>query len=46
MFGEQEVKKLLQMTYEERLNDQNREASVQAKRALDAQLLEISEFMY
>ncbi|KAL1793579.1 hypothetical protein ACET3X_008561 [Alternaria dauci] len=46
VFGEQEVKKLLQMTYEERLNDQNREASVQAKRALDAQLLEISEFMY
>lgn len=46
VFGEQEVKKLLQMIYEERLNDQNREASVQAKRALDAQLLEISEFMY
>ncbi|RYO57984.1 putative exocyst complex component [Alternaria tenuissima] len=46
VFGEQEVKKLLQMMYEERLNDQNREASVQAKRALDAQLLEISEFMY
>jgi exocyst complex component 4 len=46
MFGEQEVKKLLQMTYEEKVNDQNREASVQAKRALDAQLLEISEFMY
>lgn len=46
VFGEQEVKKLLQMIYEERLNDQNREASVQARRALDAQLLEISEFMY
>lgn len=45
-FGEEEVKKLLEMTYEERLNAENREASVQAKRALDAQLLEISEFMY
>ncbi|KAI1531278.1 Sec8-exocyst domain containing protein [Pyrenophora tritici-repentis] len=40
-FGEAEVKKLLQMTYEERVNGDNREASVQAKRALDAQLLEI-----
>jgi exocyst complex component 4 len=46
LFGEQEVKKLLEMTYEEKVNDQNREASVQAKRKLDAQLLEISEFMY
>jgi exocyst complex component 4 len=46
MFGEEDVKKLLQMTYEERVNAENREASVQAKRALDAQLLEISEFMY
>ncbi|KAF1851048.1 uncharacterized protein K460DRAFT_302772 [Cucurbitaria berberidis CBS 394.84] len=45
-FGESEVKKLLEMTYEERVNAENREASVQAKRALDAQLLEISEFMY
>lgn len=45
-FGEEDVKKLLQMTYEERVNAENREASVQAKRALDAQLLEISEFMY
>jgi exocyst complex component 4 len=45
-FGEQEVKKLLMMTYEERVNAENREASVQAKRALDAQVLEISEFMY
>ena len=45
-FGEEEVKKLLEMTYEERVNAENREASVQAKRALDAQLLEISEFMY
>jgi exocyst complex component 4 len=46
MMGEEEVKRLLEMTYEERVNDQNREASVQAKRRLDAQLLEISEFLY
>ncbi|EMD91871.1 hypothetical protein COCC4DRAFT_174849 [Bipolaris maydis ATCC 48331] len=45
-FGEEDVKKLLQMAYEERLNAENREASVQAKRSLDAQLLELSEFMY
>ncbi|KAI8940802.1 hypothetical protein NX059_002065 [Plenodomus lindquistii] len=45
-FGEHEVKRLLGMMYEERVNAENREASVQAKRALDAQLLEISEFMY
>jgi len=40
------VKRLLVMAYEERLGAENREASVQAKRALDGQLLEISEFMY
>ncbi len=45
-FGEEQVKKLLEMTYQEKVNAENREASVQAKRALDAQLLEISEFMY
>lgn len=45
-FGEEDVKKLLQMTYEEKLNAENREASVQAKRSLDAQLLELSEFLY
>lgn len=45
-FREEDVKKLLQMTYEEKVNAENREASVQAKRALDAQLLEISELMY
>lgn len=44
--GEEEVKKLLEMTYEEKLGAENRESSIQAKRALDAQLLEISEFMY
>ena len=45
-FGEEDAKRLLQMTYEEMLAAENREASVQAKRALDAQLLELSEFMY
>lgn len=45
-FDEQSVKKLLEMTYEERLNAENRESSVAARRKLDAQLLEISEFMY
>lgn len=45
-FGEEDAKRLLQMTYEERLAAENREASVQAKRALDAQLLELSEYMY
>lgn len=45
-FGEEEVKRLLAMAYEERVGAENREASVQAKRALDGQLLEISEFMY
>ncbi|KAF2031372.1 hypothetical protein EK21DRAFT_63328 [Setomelanomma holmii] len=46
MCDEQSVKRLLEMTYEERVNAENRESSVSAKRALDAQLLEISEFMY
>ena len=45
-FGEDNVRKLLEMTYEEKVNAENREASVQAKRSLDAQLLELSEFMY
>lgn len=46
MFNETSVKRLLEMTYEERLTGDNRESSVSAKRQLDAQLLEISEFMY
>ncbi|KAH4273649.1 exocyst complex component Sec8 [Parastagonospora nodorum] len=46
MLNESSVKKLLEMTYEERLTGDNRESSVSAKRQLDAQLLEISEFMY
>jgi exocyst complex component 4 len=52
-FGAQEglwdqasVKRLLEMTYEERLMGENRESSVGARRALDAKVLEISEFMY
>ncbi|KAF2823741.1 hypothetical protein CC86DRAFT_354975 [Ophiobolus disseminans] len=46
MFDDKSVEALLKMCYEERLNAENRESSVGAKRALDAQLLEISEFMY
>ncbi|KAH8724805.1 Sec8 exocyst complex component-specific domain-containing protein [Phaeosphaeriaceae sp. PMI808] len=46
LFTDASVKKLLEMTYEERLNAENRESSVSARRQLDAQLLEISEFMY
>lgn len=46
VLGEREVKKLLEMTYEEKLGGENRESSVGAKRAMDAQVLEISEFMY
>jgi len=46
MFTEASVKMLLEMCYEERLNGENRESSVSARRQLDAQLLEISEFMY
>ncbi|KAF1915375.1 Sec8 exocyst complex component-specific domain-containing protein [Ampelomyces quisqualis] len=46
LMGEASVKKLLEMTYEERLTGENRESSVGAKRAMDVQLLEISEFMY
>lgn len=45
-FTEKTVKKLLEMSYEERVNAENRESSVAARRQLDAQLLEISEFMY
>ena len=45
-FDEESVKALLEMTYEERLMGENRESSVGARRALDAGLLEISEFMY
>lgn len=46
MMGQQQVKKLLEMCYEESLGAENREVGVQAKRKLDAQVLEISEFMY
>lgn len=46
LLGEKEVKRLLEMTYEERVRGENRESSVSAKRAMDGQVLEISEFMY
>lgn len=45
-FSEGSVKGLLEMVYEERLMGENRESSVGARRALDAGLLEVSEFMY
>jgi exocyst complex component 4 len=46
MFTQEKVKKLLELTYMERLADERREAVVQAQRERDAQVLEISEFMY
>lgn len=46
MFTQEKVKRLLELTYKERLADERREAVVQAQRERDAQLLEISEFMY
>jgi exocyst complex component 4 len=46
LVGEREVKALLGMVYEERIRGEDRESSVAEKRKLDAQLLEISEFMY
>jgi exocyst complex component 4 len=46
MFTQEKVKKLLELTYMERLGDERREAVVQAQRERDAQVLEISEFLY
>lgn len=46
MFTQEKVKRLLELTFKERLADERREAVVQAQRERDAQLLEISEFMY
>lgn len=46
LFTQEKAKGLLELTYKERLNDERREAVVQAQRDRDAQLLEISEFMY
>lgn len=46
LFGEAVVKGLVELWYGERLKDERREVGVQARRQLDAQLLEISEFMY
>jgi exocyst complex component 4 len=44
--GEEKVKRLLEMCYEEKVNREDRESSVAARRKLDEQVLEISEFMY
>lgn len=46
MFTQEKVKRLLELCYKEKLGDERREAVVQAQRERDAQLLEISEFMY
>ncbi|CAI6333248.1 unnamed protein product [Periconia digitata] len=45
-FGEEQVKGLLELCYGEKLKDERREVGVAAKRQMDAQFLEISEFMY
>ncbi|KAF2128400.1 hypothetical protein P153DRAFT_293287 [Dothidotthia symphoricarpi CBS 119687] len=45
MMGQQEVQRLLEMCYEEALGAENREVGVQARRKLDAQVLQIGEFM-
>lgn len=45
-FDEGVVKGMLELWYGEKLKDERREVGVQARRQLDAQLLEISEFMY
>lgn len=45
-FGEEQVKGLLELCYGEKLKDERREVGVAARRQMDAQLLEISEFMY
>jgi exocyst complex component 4 len=46
LFGYDTVKGLIELWYAEKLRDERRDVNVQAKRQLDAQLLEISEFMY
>lgn len=46
MFTLEKVKKLIELTYMEKMGDERREAVVQAQRERDAKLLEVSEFMY
>jgi exocyst complex component 4 len=46
MWSEEKVKRLLELCYKEKLGDERREAVVAAQRERDAQLLEVSEFMY
>ncbi|KAF2012714.1 hypothetical protein BU24DRAFT_453075 [Aaosphaeria arxii CBS 175.79] len=46
LFGYDTVKKLIELTYSEKLVSERREVGVQAKRQLDAHLLEISEALY
>lgn len=45
-FTEATVKGLLELVFGERMRDERREVGVQAKRQLDAMVLELSEFMY
>ena len=46
VYGEAGVKSLLRVCYGERLRDGRREVGVQAQRQLEAQELEVSEYMY
>lgn len=45
-FGHENVKGLIELWYSEKLGSERRDLGVQAKRNLDAHLLELSEFMY
>ena len=46
LFTEQVVKDMLRLCYGDRLKNERRDVGVQAQRQLEAQELEISEFMY
>lgn len=46
LFTMQAVKDLLKLCYNERLNSERREVGVQAQRQLDAQMLDLDDYMY
>ena len=46
MFSLEKVRRLVELTYGEKMGDERREAVVQAQRERDARVLELSEFMY
>lgn len=46
LFTEQAVKELLKLSYGDKLRNERREVGLQAQRQLEAQELEISEYMY